>query len=89
MPVPEKYLDRTTFKFVQEGNSLGTTSDTEVLDVELEHQLPDEGPFVVIRTEGWSVNEGWELERTVENCVAAWEAAHKAFKVDKVMQAKD
>ena len=49
--------------FEQEGNTLGTTSEYEDVDIFLEFQgTKEEGPFFVIKTEGWSFDDLSELE---------------------------
>jgi hypothetical protein len=57
-------LYRVTADFVQEGNTLSTTEETEVLHVELEYPVGEVlGPFIVIRTStGWSIDEPEELQ---------------------------
>jgi hypothetical protein len=56
-------LHRVVATFTQEGNSMGTTGDPEILDVFLEFQLSEEdGPFFVLRSEtGWSFDSPEEL----------------------------
>lgn len=65
MTVPtenEPELSRVRVRFVQEGNTCGTTDDVETLDIELEFQLgEDDGPFFVIRTSGWSFDESTDI----------------------------
>jgi hypothetical protein len=69
MTAPDKNepeLSRVTVRFVQDGNTCGTTSDVETLDIELEFQLcEDDGPFFVVRTAGWSFDEPPDVERLV------------------------
>ena len=52
---------QASVRFSQEGNTMGTTTAKgthEYIDVEMEFQLDEQdGPFYVIRTEGWSVDE--------------------------------
>jgi hypothetical protein len=55
-------ISRVSFRFTQDPNTLGTTSEygdsSEDLTVECEYQLPGEEPFFVIRsTSGWSFDE--------------------------------
>jgi len=53
--------------FVQEGNTLGTTQEHEELELSLEFQLSeDEGPFYVIKTDGWSFNDVSEIEDMIK-----------------------
>lgn len=70
-------LEKITYTFMQEGNTLGTTCDEEELIVNVETQLSgieeDDG-FLVIKTEtGWSINDVEELTdmlKLVRNGVA-------------------
>ena len=49
--------------FEQDGNTLGTTDKYEDIDVSLEFPgALEEGPFFVIKTEGWSFDDLSELE---------------------------
>ena len=66
-------LDKASFGFSQEGNTLGTTSEYEYLKIRLETQLPGERPFIVIETEGWSIDEPKELTTLIEKCLKAFE----------------
>lgn len=77
------YLTRASFNILQEGNSLGTTSDSEEMTVDVEFQLPDaydldskaedfdkyNGPFFVIKTEGWSINSDHEDFSCILNAI--------------------
>ena len=51
--------------FTQEGNTLGTTDEVETLTICAEFQLPGEGPFWVIKTEGWSFDDLSEIHNLV------------------------
>lgn len=63
-------FDRAFFSFVQDGNTLGTTEEAEVLQISLETQLPGDTPFVVIKSEtGWSVDDMSELTKIVDKCL--------------------
>jgi len=55
-------FDSAKISFSQDGNTIGSTSTYETLEVRLETQLPGEEPFFVIKTEGWSVNSLEELD---------------------------
>jgi len=62
----EPELSRVMVRFVQEGNTAGTTDDVETLDIELEFQLcEDDGPFFVIRTAGWSFDEPTDIAKLI------------------------
>lgn len=47
-------ISRAAVKFVQDGNTLGSTDICETITVFLEFQLPGEMPFFVLKTKGWS-----------------------------------
>lgn len=67
-------LHSASFVFSQEGNTLGTTDAYEQLDIGLFTQLPNTEPFVVIKTTGWSADDGDELKRILDRCVAAFKS---------------
>lgn len=54
------YLNRITFEFSQEGNTLGSTQDEEELQIIIEApvgSIMTEGGFIVLKsTTGWSIN---------------------------------
>jgi len=55
-------INKVSVSFAQEGNTLGTTEEYEQIDINLEFQLDeDDGAFVVIKTDGWSMNEPEDL----------------------------
>lgn len=64
------YLDKISYYFTQEGNTLGTTSESEEMIVDVETQLGSiekDGGFLVIRSNsGWSVNDVKELTDMLE-----------------------
>jgi len=62
-------LNRTVFEFVQDGNTLGTTDEIEHIEIITERQLPGDPPFVVIKTAGWSLENGSELGDLIDSCV--------------------
>lgn len=57
------YINSVEVVLHQDGNTLGTTDDVEILTIRLETQIPDDpfDPFVVIKTDGWSVNSGKDI----------------------------
>jgi len=65
-------LSKATFIFVQDGNTCGTTEETEELIIELESPSLISGPddcFVVLRTPtGWSIDSLDELSELIEKC---------------------
>ena len=59
------YLNKISYTFFQEGNTLGTTTTEEEIIVDVETQcdsIENEGGFLVIRTNGWSVDSAEELK---------------------------
>ena len=66
MDKPE--ISRVEVHFSQKGNTLGTTSDYEELDIRLEFQTSEkEGPFYVIKSEtGWSFDDIGELKELID-----------------------
>jgi hypothetical protein len=66
-----KTIGKASIEFIQEQNSCGTTTDPEVLTVKAEYQCPEEGKggecFFVLKTEGWSIDDGKELADLIEN----------------------
>ena len=65
MDKPE--ITKVEVHFSQVGNTLGTTSEYEELDVRLEFQLGEEdGPFYVIKSEtGWSLDNIDDLKALI------------------------
>jgi len=54
-------------KFEQEGNTLGTTSEYEEIEISLEFQAAvEDEPFYVIKTEGWSFDNIGEIEELIK-----------------------
>jgi hypothetical protein len=71
-------FDEATFRFSQDGNTLGTTEDWESLEIRFETQLPGEEPFIVIKSEsGWSLGSLNELVELVDKCRKAIEDTTK------------
>lgn len=72
-------ITRATFQFSQDGNTLGTTSDYEQLDVYLETQCAERGakPFIVIETHGWSISDAEDLNTLINSCVDAFMLINK------------
>ena len=63
-------FDSATIRFVQDGNTVGTTSQPELLEISLVTQLPGEEPFIVLRSEsGWSISDISEIEKLIEQCL--------------------
>ena len=50
-------LTHLTARFTQEGNTLGTTEEYETLHISLEWQDPEDAPFIVLQTGGWSIDD--------------------------------
>jgi predicted nucleotidyltransferase len=60
-------LSEAKIQLVQAGNTLGTTDETEILDISFENQLPGEETFMVLRTStGWSMNAASDLMQILE-----------------------
>ena len=61
-------IGKVEVHFSQEGNTLGSTSEYEELDIRLEFQLSEEdGPFYVIKSEtGWSFDNIDELKALID-----------------------
>ena len=60
----EPVMCKITYEFYQEGNTDGTTSETEELIVEVESigDIEEEGGYFVLKTStGWSINDSSEL----------------------------
>ena len=58
---------KVSVELVQDGNTLGTTDETEVLFVDFEYQLPGDEPFVVIKSDtGWSFNDLEEFSKLIK-----------------------
>ena len=61
---PEAKINHITVKFEQEGNTLGTTEEYEELTIHAEFQASqEEGPFYVIKTNGWSFDNIQEIQK--------------------------
>jgi hypothetical protein len=58
-------FDHASVTLTQEGNTLGTTAETESITIRLETQLPGEEPFYVLETKGWSFDDAEELAALV------------------------
>jgi hypothetical protein len=58
-------LEKCSFTFCQDGNTNGTTEDTEQITIECDSPLGidnDGGCFYVLRTEGWSIDDENDLQ---------------------------
>lgn len=58
-----------SIRFVQNGNTNGTTCDVEDLEISVESPdlIDDEGHFLVIKsTSGWSIDSAGELLRVID-----------------------
>ena len=65
MDKPE--IIESSTKFTQEGNTLGTTSESEEIQISLEFQLSEkDGPFYVIKTNGWSFDDVSDLNDLIK-----------------------
>jgi len=64
-------LASVTLEFTQEGNTNGTTEESETLEVSLESPLfiDTDGHYFVIRTSsGWSFDDVEELTEIINKC---------------------
>lgn len=66
MDKPE--LTRAVFEFIQDGNTDGTTSEYELLRVEFESVQMEPPGYIVLRTEGWSIDEPEDLSNLLFSC---------------------
>lgn len=69
---PKPLLTKLSAQYYQDGNTLGTTDDYESIKIDLEFQTPDEPPFVVIRTDGWSLDCTCELQELINRTVTMY-----------------
>ena len=63
-------LTNIIYKFIQEGNTDGTTDETEELIVELEGatDILTDGAYMILRTPtGWSMNDKEELVELLDS----------------------
>jgi len=65
------YIGEASIKFIQDGNTLGTTEEYESITIEAEYQLPSnskdsEGPFFVLKTEGWSIDNVADIKELID-----------------------
>ncbi len=66
-------LSEAKVQLTQDGNTLGSTDETEILDISFENQLPGDETFMVLRSStGWSINAASDLASVLD-------AAHKAI----------
>ena len=62
-------IESVNVQFSQEGNTLGTTSEIEILDITAES--PSEDGFIVLKSEtGWSIDDISELVELIEKVKA-------------------
>lgn len=66
------YINSVEVVLHQDGNTMGTTDEIEVLTVRLETQIPDDpfDPFAVLKTEGWSINDGKDIAGLIDLLVS-------------------
>lgn len=66
------YISKISVEISQSGNTLGTTKEIERLELIGEYQSPGlkdmeiNGPFFVIKTEGWSIDSAKDLEKLID-----------------------
>ena len=67
-------FDSAYFRFVQDGNTVGTTKEIEKIEIELYTQIPGDNPFFVIKSEtGFSFDSIDEVIELLTKCTAVWE----------------
>lgn len=59
-------IDEVSIKLYQEGNTLGSTSEYEILEVRFEYQTLEDGPFMVFKTDGWSIDSLNEFKSDID-----------------------
>lgn len=63
-------VTRCELTIVQEGNTIGTTSDYEKLTLEFEYPLgAKDGPFIVLKTDGWSIDNFDDFKNEMEDLI--------------------
>lgn len=77
------YVSQLSVSFAQEGNTLGTTSEVEELTIDAEYQLPDSGPFFVLRTKGWSIDDPKDMAEAVAKAEAACVMLQESCRADE------
>jgi hypothetical protein len=87
-PVPRtweglQHLASAKFEVVQDGNTCGTTSETESMEIFLETQLPGDEPFFVIQTGGWSVDNPGEMFAMLSAAQDSWEQMQAHMRKDR------
>ena len=66
---------RVLFEFFQEGNTMGTTAETERLSIVLQDATLDGEFFYELKSEtGWSMDDPQELKDILNRCHKALEA---------------
>ena len=70
-------LSEAKIQLVQDGNTLGTTDETETLNISFENQLPGDETFMVLRTSGWSMNDASDLTKILEQVHRAIEGVRE------------
>jgi len=71
-------INRISVHLGQEGNTLGTTPETETLDIICETALTsEEGCFVVLKTKGWSIDSGDEIKTLIDKVTETFNDLHK------------
>jgi hypothetical protein len=60
-------LSEAKIQLVQDGNTLGSTDETEILDISFENQLLGDETFMVLRSStGWSIDAASDLTKILE-----------------------
>lgn len=73
---------KVSIQLIQDGNTMGTTDDVEELQLDFEYQLPGEEPFIVFKTNGWSVDSLDEFKKQIEKIIRNLQEKSKLNKLD-------
>jgi phosphoribosylformimino-5-aminoimidazole carboxamide ribonucleotide (ProFAR) isomerase len=67
LKIEKPEIVKVSVEFTQEGNTLRTTSEVEHINVSLEFQQGEkDGPFITIKTNGWSMDDMSDLEALIK-----------------------
>lgn len=70
---PKLDLSRVSFVYTQDGNTNGSTSDVEELEIEFDSIILEPPGFIVLKSPtGWSIDEPEDLTdllKELQNCI--------------------
>ena len=77
---------RMEIEITQDGNTDGTTGETESMTIEIDGMWMDESGrgYAVLRTEGWSINDGAEMAQVIDAVQDAAEALTQKLRIISV-----